>query len=172
LNIGNKCKELIVKNSGLIDKSELRDDILPRFITHVYVLESAFNEKIKGNTEDYDDFVFPREMDESVLQHIVFLQGQLTGQWSRIKSKIVTDWDLLIFKTLTPTQKIKLSNIRKHAVNHSDRINANILLLRNKKYTLKEICKILDINTIELKSSLKKWNERDYLSLFSEYDKF
>ncbi|MBI9062565.1 MAG: hypothetical protein JEZ14_11315 [Marinilabiliaceae bacterium] len=172
LLIGNKCKDLIVQKSGLIDKPELRDDILPRYITHIYILESACKDRIKGDTADYDDFVFPREMDESILQHIVFLKGLLTGRWERMKTKIERDLDFLTFKTLTPIEKIKLNKIKNRSTYYNDRVNACIISLRNKKYSPKEICNILDINTVEVENCLKSWEKGEYLKLFYNYSEF
>lgn len=64
LELGKKCETLIHSKAGLIDDSDLRNNIIPRATTHYLILRLAYNSKLQGEAEKFKDLTFPRNMDE------------------------------------------------------------------------------------------------------------
>lgn len=64
LAIGDQCKDIIIKNAGLIDNKELRDIHLPRLLTHYILIKNAHDKKIINQVERFEGYEFPNEIDQ------------------------------------------------------------------------------------------------------------
>ncbi len=75
--IGKKCEELIHSKAGLIDDSNLRNNVLPRLTTHFLILRLAFEEKLENQALRFDDLTFPKEIDGLIEKRFVELGDEL-----------------------------------------------------------------------------------------------
>lgn len=66
VEIGKQCENLIHANAGLIDDSKLRLDLIPKATTHFLLLRLAFEGKLVGDVDNYDDLTFPKDLDENL----------------------------------------------------------------------------------------------------------
>jgi hypothetical protein len=53
---------LIQEKSGLIDDPQLRLEILPRATTHFLLIRLANKVDLNGNSDDFKDLTYPREL--------------------------------------------------------------------------------------------------------------
>lgn len=63
ISIGKECEKLIHSKAGLIDDSKLRVEVIPRATTHYLILKLAFEGALTGDTEEFRNLTFPRELD-------------------------------------------------------------------------------------------------------------
>jgi len=77
IRIGDDCKQIIVKNSGLIDNKELRDIHLPKLLTHYILIKNAFDCKISSQIERFEGYEFPNEIDKILDDKVNELHNQL-----------------------------------------------------------------------------------------------
>ncbi len=77
LVIGNKCKEIIFNNSGLIDDVRLRDTHIPSLLNHFLIIQKAFDGKIKDDVQRFENYVFPNEIDDILKEKVEELQQRL-----------------------------------------------------------------------------------------------
>lgn len=66
IELGNRSKETIIKNAGLIDDKSLRDDYLPKLLTHYILISNALKGTIQGEVHRFEDFTFPNEIDKII----------------------------------------------------------------------------------------------------------
>ena len=62
IKLGEDSEHLIHEKSGLIDDSELRLEILPRATTHFLLIRLAFKGDLKGNSDEFKDLTYPKEL--------------------------------------------------------------------------------------------------------------
>lgn len=77
LRIGNKCKEIIFNNSGLIDDVRLRDTHIPKLLNHFLIIQKAFDGEIKDDVQRFENYVFPNEIDDILKNKVEELQQRL-----------------------------------------------------------------------------------------------
>ena len=77
IDIGTQTEKLIHDKAGLIDDGELRDTLLPKATTHFLLIRLAFNGAIKGNSVDYKDLTFPRDLDQKLRNRKDSLEREL-----------------------------------------------------------------------------------------------
>lgn len=77
IRIGDECKQIIVKNSGLIDNKELRDIHLPKLLTHYILIKKAFDCELSSQTERFEGYEFPNEIDKILDEKVNKLYDQL-----------------------------------------------------------------------------------------------
>ena len=96
LAVEEKIERLVVEKGGLVDDPRLMFDYIPTpdrtdvhfekgevsllalLITHFRVLSLAYHGQIVGETNRYQDFVYPREVDGVVRERFEKLQNELT----------------------------------------------------------------------------------------------
>jgi hypothetical protein len=66
LTLGEESEKLIHAKAGLIDDTELRQNIIPRATTHFLILRLAYKGALKGNAEYFNDLAFPKELDKKL----------------------------------------------------------------------------------------------------------
>lgn len=81
VEIGKQCEKLIHANAGLIDDSKLRLDLIPKATTHFLLLRLAFEEKLVGDVDNYDDLTFPKELDANLEARKKQLEIDLTNSY-------------------------------------------------------------------------------------------
>ena len=62
IQLGEESERLIQEKAGLIDDTELRIDIIPRATTHFLLIKLAYNRKLIGESTEFNDLTFPREL--------------------------------------------------------------------------------------------------------------
>ena len=62
IKLGEESEKLIQEQSGLIDNTDLRQEILPRATTHFLLIRLAYDGKLRGESEYYRDLTYPREL--------------------------------------------------------------------------------------------------------------
>ena len=77
IKIGEKCENLIHSKAGLIDDEELRTNVLPMVTTHYLILRLAFEGKLEGEKDRFNDLSFPKIVDELIEKRIISLQTEL-----------------------------------------------------------------------------------------------
>lgn len=76
LDINKKFLNLIEGNSGLVDKPELQE-LLGKVAAHMTILQLAYNKKLKGPAELFEDIVFPLEINGAIESAILRLEDRL-----------------------------------------------------------------------------------------------
>ncbi len=74
LDINKKLLKLIISSSGVVDKLELQD-LLGKFGAHSRILQLAYEKKLGGPPELFEDIVFPLALDgavESAIQRLKY----------------------------------------------------------------------------------------------------
>ena len=77
LLISEQCKKIILEKSGLIDDDELREIHIPKLLNHFMIIQKAFDKEIVNEISRFEDYVFPNEIDEILLNKIKDLQSRL-----------------------------------------------------------------------------------------------
>lgn len=77
IRIGDECKQIIIRNSGLIDNKELRDIHLPRLLTHYILIKKAFDSELTSQIERFEGYEFPNEIDKILDDKVNMLYDQL-----------------------------------------------------------------------------------------------
>jgi cell division protein FtsI/penicillin-binding protein 2 len=77
IRIGDKCKKIIIDNSGLIDDQEFRDKHLPKLLTHYLLIKNVHKGKLVGESERFKNFTFPNEIDEIIDKRVNDLNDEL-----------------------------------------------------------------------------------------------
>lgn len=62
IQLGEDSERLIQEKSGLIDDTQLRLEILPRATTHFLLIRLAYKGDLKGNSDEFKDLTYPREL--------------------------------------------------------------------------------------------------------------
>lgn len=75
--IGTQSDKLLRSKAGLIDDSNLRNNLIPKLSKHYTILKLAYEGKIAGDIERFSDSMYPREMDELIREKIVQLENEL-----------------------------------------------------------------------------------------------
>lgn len=78
ISIGKSCEELIHNKAGLIDNSKLRLETIPRATTHYLILKLASEGALIGDTQEFRDLTFPRELDALLEKRKKELEDELT----------------------------------------------------------------------------------------------
>ena len=76
LDINNKLLDLIVSSSGVVDKLELQD-LLGKCAAHIRILQLAYEKKLDGPPDLFEDIVFPLEIDGAIQSAIQRLKCRL-----------------------------------------------------------------------------------------------
>lgn len=76
IEIGKKTDELILKEGGWVQDSQLRK-MLDKVTTHYTLIELAAKGNLKGETNRFDQFIFPNEIDEEIEKEITRLNSKL-----------------------------------------------------------------------------------------------
>ncbi|MEZ5952176.1 MAG: hypothetical protein R3C12_23900 [Planctomycetaceae bacterium] len=98
LDIASKIESLVLDKAGLVENSKLMTGYTPNaavtdvnpdafkemgllavLLTHFRVLRLAADGKLSGELQRYKDYVYPRELDSTVLSHIEALRSQLAS---------------------------------------------------------------------------------------------
>jgi hypothetical protein len=66
LNLGEESEKLIHAKAGLIDDTELRQNLIPRATTHFLILRLAYKGVLTGDSENLKDLTFPKQLDEKL----------------------------------------------------------------------------------------------------------
>lgn len=77
IDIGTQTEKLIHDKAGLIDDNELRDTLLPKATTHFLLIRLAFNGALTGNSDDFKDLTFPRDLDAKLRNRKDSLEKEL-----------------------------------------------------------------------------------------------
>lgn len=77
ISIGDECRNIIVKNSGLIDNKDLRDIHLPKLLTHYILIKKAFKGDISNQLKRFEGYEFPNEIDDIVDEKVNNLYEEL-----------------------------------------------------------------------------------------------
>jgi hypothetical protein len=76
VEIINKVEDLLLKNSGLVDDKELRE-LLAKAGTHFRVLQLAYQGILAGEVERFQDYVYPRDLNQKIDEQIEKLKARL-----------------------------------------------------------------------------------------------
>ncbi|MDD3013455.1 MAG: hypothetical protein PHC34_07100 [Candidatus Gastranaerophilales bacterium] len=76
ISIGKRTEELILTKSGLIEDNELRE-LLGKATTHFDIINKSYNKIITGDMDKFKDYVFPRNLDEKIIDNIKKLKDEL-----------------------------------------------------------------------------------------------
>lgn len=76
IEIGKQTDELIMKQGGWVQDSELRR-MLDKVTTHYTLIDLALQGELKGDVERFEQFVFPRDIDEVIESEIARLHARL-----------------------------------------------------------------------------------------------
>lgn len=76
IDIEKKIERLVNSKSGLIDDPE-QAELLAKAIAHFRILRLAHERKISGGMNNFQDYVYPRELDKSVQDKINALKKEL-----------------------------------------------------------------------------------------------
>lgn len=76
LELGKEMEQLVLAQGGLIDDPELRQ-LLVKAGTHFRVLRLAYEGRFRGDTDRFQDYVYPRELDKKLDQQIRKLTERL-----------------------------------------------------------------------------------------------
>lgn len=76
LEITIKLEELRTTNSGLVDDPKLRI-LLARAGTHFRIIRLAYEGKLSGEEERFENYIYPRELNEMINNKIIDLQTRL-----------------------------------------------------------------------------------------------
>ena len=77
VELGKTCENMMIKNAGLVDNETLRQDVLPKAISHFYILREVFNQNIKKDKIKFEEYCFPIELDDLLEREIVLLKKRL-----------------------------------------------------------------------------------------------
>lgn len=64
IKVGDECRHIIISNSGLIDNKELRENHLPKLLTHYFLIKQANCGLISNELERFKGYEFPNEIDD------------------------------------------------------------------------------------------------------------
>jgi hypothetical protein len=70
LRIGKECKKIIIDKSGLIDDKVFRNNHLPKLLVHYTLIEKAFNKELKGEISRFEEYIFPKEIDDHLEKRV------------------------------------------------------------------------------------------------------
>lgn len=76
INLDNEMDALILKNSGLVDKEELKQ-VLDQASTHFTLIRLAKEKKLTGQIERFSNHVYPRDLAPRIQEEIKRLRGRL-----------------------------------------------------------------------------------------------
>jgi hypothetical protein len=76
LQIGQEQLKLIESQMGLVDKPELQD-LLGMLAAHIRILQLAFDKKLTGPPDAFDDVLFPLAIDGAIESAVLRLQDRL-----------------------------------------------------------------------------------------------
>lgn len=76
IRIGDESSALIIKEIGLVDNPELQAG-LSRAMTHYRIIKLAMERKLLTTNAEFDDFTFPKRVDELIQQQIKTLDARL-----------------------------------------------------------------------------------------------
>src|SRR5258705_4660041 len=76
LQIGSEQVKLIESQMGLVDRPELQD-LLGTLAAHIRILQLAFNKKVTGPADAFEDMLFPLSIDGAIESAILRLQDRL-----------------------------------------------------------------------------------------------
>ena len=79
IKIGEQCEKLIHDKAGLIDDETLRSEWFPKATKHFLILRLAYMGKLKGQTDLFEDSMFPFEIDGLIQNRINNLRIELKG---------------------------------------------------------------------------------------------
>jgi len=91
IEIGVQCEELIAKNSGYIDKGNLRDDLLPRVSIHYRMLKLAYEGKVASEVTRLGDMTFPRGIDDVLHEAIKAIEDEKQLRENEL-NKLLATW--------------------------------------------------------------------------------
>ena len=74
--INKQLEDLIISKSGYVEDLELRN-LLGKAATHFNVMDLAYNKQIKGEAERFEEYLFPRELDQKIEDEIKKLHNRL-----------------------------------------------------------------------------------------------
>lgn len=66
IRLGEESEKLIHAKAGLIDDTNLRQNLIPRATTHYLILRLAYSGTLKGESAHFKDLTFPRELDDKL----------------------------------------------------------------------------------------------------------
>lgn len=79
IKLGEESERLIHSKAGLIDDSDLRQNVIPRATTHFLILRLAYKGILKGESERFVDLTFPHELDDKLEKRKKELETQLSN---------------------------------------------------------------------------------------------
>lgn len=77
IQIGASCEKLLHDKAGLIEDEVLRNEVFPNLSKHYLIIRLAYQEKLKGQTDLYEDSMFPTEVDSLIDRKIQSLHREL-----------------------------------------------------------------------------------------------
>ena len=77
IKIGDSCVDIIKNNSGLIDDATLRDQYLPKLLTHYFLMKNAFDGNLNGEVCRFEEFTFPSEIDQLLDKRVNELNAEM-----------------------------------------------------------------------------------------------
>lgn len=66
IRLGEESEKLIHAKAGLIDDTELRQNLIPQATTHYLILRLAYKGALIGDAVNFKDLTFPRELDNKL----------------------------------------------------------------------------------------------------------
>jgi len=76
IDIGKQTDELIIKEGGWVQDSELRK-MLDKVTAHYTLIDLAAKDELTGDVKRFEQFVFPNEIDDEIEKEIVRLNSRL-----------------------------------------------------------------------------------------------
>ncbi len=76
LKNNDEIRALILKQSGLIQGEDLRNDLI-QLVGHHDIIHLAKEHKLKGTSSDYADYVYPRNVDTKVENKVIELEKKI-----------------------------------------------------------------------------------------------
>lgn len=84
IQLGEDSERLIQEKSGLIDDPQLRLEILPRATTHFLLIRLAYKGDLKGNSDEFKDLTYPRELVSKLEERKARLEEDLENLNKRV----------------------------------------------------------------------------------------
>jgi hypothetical protein len=79
IRLGAECENLIHSKAGLIDDTDLRQNLIPRATTHFLILRLAYKGALTGDAAHFKDLTFPKELDEKLEARKKLLETDLAN---------------------------------------------------------------------------------------------
>jgi hypothetical protein len=76
IKIDKKLEDLILNKSGLVDDDEITT-LLSKAAAHFNIINLAFDGQITGDVERFEEYVYPKELDNKIEARIKTLQQRL-----------------------------------------------------------------------------------------------